>query len=139
MLVKCTAVCLKSSSESVTFVLIFWYCMFAGCIHLVFATARMPPAAVEGTDWSVLSRKAEGAGGRQEDHGQCGCGYCCPKKDDSCWGTTLNIYYNTARNRRCKCISELSVNASRALGRDSRKHYTSNSDSGHKASLGSIP
>ena len=30
-------------------------------------------------DWSVLSRKAEGAGGGQEDQGQCGCGYGCPK------------------------------------------------------------
>ena len=42
-------------------------------------------------DWSVLNRKAEGAGGGQEDQGQCRCGHGCPKKDDSSWGTTQHL------------------------------------------------
>ena len=42
-------------------------------------------------DWSVLGRKAEGAGGGQEDQGQCGCGHGCPKKDDIIWGTIQHL------------------------------------------------
>ena len=85
-------------------------------------------------DWSVLSRKAEGAGGGQEDHVNVGAGMVVRRKTTAV-GALLNIYNKRATNRRRKCISELSANASRSFRRDSRKHYTSNRETGHKVSL----
>ena len=91
----------------------------------------MPPAAAEGTGHCCAGwQKAHEAD--KKTKANAGAGMVFRRKTTSVVALLI-IDNKRATNRGRKCISELSANTSRALRRDSRIHYISNQETGHKA------